>query len=35
LLFVLVALLGATLSAWLGEETMQKPLQQDPLSDIV
>ncbi|MGH8372040.1 MAG: MFS transporter [Gammaproteobacteria bacterium] len=35
LLFALVAILGATLSAWLGEETMQKPLQQEVLPDIV
>ncbi|HEX5339276.1 MAG TPA: MFS transporter [Gammaproteobacteria bacterium] len=33
LLFTLVAMAGAALSAWLGEETMQKPLQQDTLPD--
>lgn len=35
LLFAAVAIAGATLSAWLGEETMQKPLQQDAVPDIV
>jgi putative MFS transporter len=34
LLFALVAIAGAAISAWLGEETMQKPLQQDLVSDI-
>ncbi|HET7921629.1 MAG TPA: MFS transporter [Gammaproteobacteria bacterium] len=33
LLFTGVALLGAVLSAWLGEETMLKPLQQDAMPD--
>lgn len=34
LLFALVAIAGAAISAWLGEETMQKPLKQDLVSDI-
>ncbi|MGH8401674.1 MAG: MFS transporter [Gammaproteobacteria bacterium] len=31
LLFAGVAVLGAVLSAWLGEETMQRPLEQDAM----